>query len=924
MAFIIKKYHLNLSFYKLTVNFICSGHLDKPSSFLNLLICIVVTLNMSDRESEDLEERPEEEEEEEYYEDVGEAEYLPADHPLMQPLQRALNKQLSDELERVNLQLRENEETLKKLRRDREDVGVQLYGVQQQLAKMQMNYERTRDNFNIIKKYREESEEQHEVLQNDFDKKKQDVEDQSKKVNKAQDELNQINRTLRQVEEYNEQMKSEIAQGRRMTYKAEEAVVKLEKEKKSQDVLIDHMNEEIKRLGEQKNLIEAQLRSQREQTETALETLKDAAEQLEKIALSKKDLMADWRDYLRGMQRRDETLQAIQTEIKKQLEQESNLDSELRGYQQLFKLETENYDKLLQQMDSTKNELGLLKKNLENFDNQKKYLEEQDRMLKGSKKATEKEISNLETKKKGIEDQLTVIEKNIMKGHQETQKLMEDIINNLSEQTTIEKSANNLSKQTERIKIEIREKEAEKESVNNDIIRVKMDVLHTEQGLGMLREKKDEIEKELSEKDELLKRFEKNIRSNHDDLEKKQLYVDRLNREYANLTKDITDESSGPHEAKLNHLERSIVEKDTEISRLERDWIYSQTRLVEKQNEIQQVQTDNSDFRTKLIILEQRKIRLNGTILASQKERDQIDNSLKNLRNYMNRINILLDKNRELYKTIEDDNRHLEKDFVDRLKELERETITIEKEIEHLKTEKEEVLDDIVEAERQILLWERKIQLEKEMQMTIDPNVGQKEMEDMKKEIHRMELKLESLRKRQEQLIKDMERAVSKRETIQLKYQPRVEKTKKTGASVGKQVANLKNTLKHTTQNSTQIEVSIKQRQDELAQLANELENAAEFEGSIEEDAQRATIEVSSMKLEKNLNLWLISKYQTMAKRYDEVENRSFKASGRPDALEQELENENNKFEVINGILQQIAAENPQFQILFDKIIDWD
>ena len=59
------------------------------------------------------------------------------------------------------------------------------------------------------------------------------------------------------------------------------------------------------------------------------------------------------------------------------------------------------------------------------------------------------------------------------------------------------------------------------------------------------------------------------------------------------------------------------------------------------------------------------------------------------------------------------------------------------------------------------------------MQLTIDPNIGQKEMQDMKKETHRMELKLDNLRKRQEQLIKEIERAVYKRETIQLKYQPR-------------------------------------------------------------------------------------------------------------------------------------------------------
>lgn len=47
-------------------------------------------------------------------------------------------------------------------------------------------------------------------------------------------------------------MKSEIAVTRRTTYRAEEAVVKLEKDKKEQDRLADSMNEQVKRLNEQK------------------------------------------------------------------------------------------------------------------------------------------------------------------------------------------------------------------------------------------------------------------------------------------------------------------------------------------------------------------------------------------------------------------------------------------------------------------------------------------------------------------------------------------------------------------------------------------------------------------------------------------------------------------------------------------------
>lgn len=66
--------------------------------------------------------------------------------------------------------------------------------------------------------------------------------------------------------------------------------------------------------------------------------------------------------------------------------------------------------------------------------------------------------------------------------------------------------------------------------------------------------------------------------------------------------------------------------------------------------------------------------------------------------------------------------------------------------------------------------------MQKEMQDALDPEIGQTEIVAMRKEIHRMELRYDILRKKQEEYIKDMEQSVFKRETIQLKYLPKVEK----------------------------------------------------------------------------------------------------------------------------------------------------
>lgn len=64
------------------------------------------------------------------------------------------------------------------------------------------------------------------------------------------------------------------------------------------------------------------------------------------------------------------------------------------------------------------------------------------------------------------------------------------------------------------------------------------------------------------------------------------------------------------------------------------------------------------------------------------------------------------------------------------------------------------------------MLWEKKIQLEKETQDALDPTLGMQEAEAMEREIHRMELRYAALKRDQEEMIKEMEKAVWKKEVI--------------------------------------------------------------------------------------------------------------------------------------------------------------
>lgn len=90
----------------------------------------------------------------------------------------------------------------------------------------------------------------------------------------------------------------------------------------------------------------------------------------------------------------------------------------------------------------------------------------------------------------------------------------------------------------------------------------------------------------------------------------------------------------------------------------------------------------------------------------------------------MNKLNDSLYEFRAKNLKLKNENYNIESEFVEKLKELEKDSVKLEVDIDRLKDEKANLLSEIVECERQILLWERKIMLEREMQETLDPTVG--------------------------------------------------------------------------------------------------------------------------------------------------------------------------------------------------------
>merc|ERR1711974_194807 len=135
-----------------------------------------------------------------------------------------------------------------------------------------------------------------------------------------------------------------------------------------------------------------------------------------------------------------------------------------------------------------------------------------------------------------------------------------------------------------------------------------------------------------------------------------------------------------------------------------------------------------------------------------------------------------------------------------------------------------------------------------------------------------MELRLDEIRKKQEQTILQMEREIPKREIIKIKYaqsededQQKRKAGKENRTHIQKQIQNLKGALQQSTKNSDLYEkklMSLRSQLSEKGQMIRDMENTSL---DMENDLSDKLMLLSKNKIDKVVNVFEISKLQKKA-----------------------------------------------------------
>eukprot|EP00802_Teleaulax_amphioxeia_P002613 Tamp_02616.p1 GENE.Tamp_02616~~Tamp_02616.p1 ORF type:complete len:923 (-),score=491.61 Tamp_02616:1452-3851(-) len=784
---------------------------------------------------------------------------------------------------------------------------------------MQLILEKTHDNFNMVRKLREQAEEETKSVFNEYEKKKVEVAAQQKRMNTFQAELDKLNATLQQVEKYNEQMKGEIAITRRATYKAEEHVQELETEKKQQDLLIDDLMRSSKKLEEKLDMYTSQLEAQKEETRQAKEVLAEAAAEMEKIRLEKKQLLHQWKSSLLAVQRRDEHLQGVDKALRQVQQQELALQGEISSLKMSIRKEQDRNESVTGLLSKVRNSATFLERQLEQVREQKQRLQDQFSVLKRSLEQSDAELAGVEQEKVQVLDQTAKVEKLLIKTQNETHKMEEAVMQSLAEQTTLQKAAQSTDKVTQGMQQQMHAKENEIAQVRNELSRIKVDALNTLAHNDQLKATVKDIDVELKRKEQLVSKYQVEIRRRNDEIEKKMRDLDTLNRKLEGLRAKLESAAGaeaaamGPLEATIKSLRNEIDAKRKTCNDLQRMWMSTQTELVKLANEASMQSERVAEIKAQTAVLTQKRTRVDGQVNQEKKEMDELKKSIALMHNDMSKLNQLIGANHKSLSTLEGDNFTLETDLTNTLKDLEEAAIKLETQVRSTLEHKERVKEELVEKERIIMVLERKTELEKETQAAyVQKEDGADVMSGMKREIHRMQLRYSQLMRRQEELMVEMERAIFKRDAIGLRGKLKQAHAKSgtgggTKGDLRRMVQELSKRVKDLEAEIARHDTDIKQLGGQERELGLRMDEAGAAIREVQMQDDDILRQMYVMDREKERLKNEVYAEHKMAKRYQGLERGMYQARD-PAEVEQGLATAEERGNALRAVAQRLSA----------------
>ncbi len=815
----------------------------------------------------------------------------------------------------------------------REDAGIELYGVQQQLSRLQSSLKSVEERYELVSKERIEGQTRASEARQGLANKAPSTEDLRGESSRRREELDALLESIRRAKEYNDAMKSEVSVTRTVANKTGEDLRARAKDKLDQDAYIDGLNRQVTRLEDEIALAEAQLCAQKEQSDAVDTMIRETSGALNALASEQKRLVQQWNTSVVALGRRDQALNAATKALRKVQDSVKDMENENSRLERDIASLRESYDGIIVSRDRLYNEIVFVENNTAKVQSNLVALSETFTMLQEALKNANQEEKALASAVSKIESEISTLNYKCELLIRERHSIEDKISAMRHQQTNKSEVAQSLVKKENYILAKIHDKEIEVANILNEIVRLDIDRLNTQAHNLQLEEKLNEELAVLKDAETLIDEKVAETRRCIDETEKKTNRVVKLNREYKKMVDECEDETPlGPLEAILKNLSKQVDHEASENRSLQSDWLMCQTELISTTSKTNAIQEKDSELIARLGVLRHKLLRLVQENHTNEAALKSVEYKSRDLHMDMTRLNDLIEQNGRRRVEYKNKIRVSAMEFERELSELNQRSIELERQISEVQSNRTKILIEISDNEEQIKVWEKKIQVEKETQEELQTSKDAIDTKGMEREIQKMKRRLATLATTQEQLLRDMELAIRKREDISVKYKnTKHHQNESRGQSITKGEQATK--IQHAISKLERMEISIQEdtqsvvcAREELSAIrlvlrdtSNQFHSFCELRKSLEK-------EVAESEFAKNRMISLCGLYKEVLQRYESLEKGDVPPVSVTPRTEFEVENNllaaKTRMKMLSNIISHLSMKFDEYKEIFDRISD--
>ncbi|NXL76856.1 CCD40 protein, partial [Leptocoma aspasia] len=838
---------------------------------------------------------------------------LDPEHPLMTRFQAALKNYLTKQIEQVNLDLHGMRSAMKTSKEQREELGVILFGAQQQLGQLEVELQKSHERWSQAAAARQQLEEELLGLRGAHKEITHSTDDERRQVSEMQTKIENLALELFYVQNMDQDLHHKLLLMKQSAKRAEAERIQAEVEKKKQDLFLDQLTRRVHQLQEQIALFEAQLVAQAEDTKVTRQAVTEAGLEVQAINMEKKKLMDYWNSSLAGMKQRDEAYVVTQELLSNYRRDLKSLEGDIHGCGKSIRKEEEKNENLVRLLNRSQSDASVTRKLIAQCLLEQEALQVQTGTYTRVLHETEEALSKTKMDQAAHLNELLSIRKCIEKGTYANEQLESEIMAKLQDQRISSKVAKHFSQLAEKLRNRRSDLELHFYKVENDVAQIILNSTNTSCRLTVHQKTLCEVDKEIKNMNELIACQENEIAKSRLLSDRKGGIICLYNQKLEMLLSQQGGQELGPLEIEINKLNKQIEECNSEAMTLQKYWLNEQKELVKLTREREEQITSLDTFQKQIIIMQQRKLRVENEIQQEIKEQKDVERHMKNMSNDLIKLNTLITKNNSNVEELKNGRIVTENEFLQSLKAAEKESLEMQERHSQLTEEKERLLNGLVEAEHQIQLWEKKYQLAKEMREATDALIEQGEIHDMKTEIRRMQVRYGQLQKQQEMLIRAMETCVSHRETItdRAEAQSKLKHSAKNDFQSRKQ--ELKKKIKETQENIYECNQTMQELETIQESLSDNFSEKKQELLQLQAEIDSLSLDMECLQNEKRWNLLEIVAHQAHQKLLQALKQGKYKALYHTEeACMDQQEKLQARLQAINTIVQQIQEEQPQ------------